>query len=161
MDHSHPTLHNKCGQSWACNNTVVTTRPCFQATKLFVIAILLYLVQLLHLQTSRSKYFSNFFWSLRLCYVVALLLSRSYKIVACPALNVGTISTNKVVSWSTHAPCLQILHAIFCGIFSAKVETDFRFQSAFEMDDICLSYIFTLLYNIRWSVEKYCSYSIV
>ena len=38
-------------QSWARDNTVATTRPCFQATKLFVIAILLYLVWLLHLDT--------------------------------------------------------------------------------------------------------------
>ena len=36
--------------------------------------------------TPRPNYISSFFWSLRLYYVVALSLSRSYKIVACPAL---------------------------------------------------------------------------
>ena len=44
---------------------VATTRPCFQATELF----------------------SDLFWSLRL-YLFALSLSRSYKIVACTALQV-------------------------------------------------------------------------
>ena len=37
--------------SWARDNTVTKTRPCVQATKLFVIARLLYLVWLLHLDT--------------------------------------------------------------------------------------------------------------
>ena len=34
--------------------------------------------------------FANFFWSTRLYYVVALSLSRSYKIVGCPALSLST-----------------------------------------------------------------------
>ena len=34
--------------------------------------------------------FANFFWSTRLYYVVTLSLSRSYKIVACPALSLST-----------------------------------------------------------------------
>ena len=59
----------------------------FAGTKLFVIAILIYLVWLLHVDT-RPKYFSNLFWSLRLYYGVALSLSRSYKIVVCPALEI-------------------------------------------------------------------------
>ena len=44
-------------QSWARDNTVATTRPCFQATTLTVIAILLYLEWLLHLDTETLIFF--------------------------------------------------------------------------------------------------------
>ena len=48
-------------QSWAPDNTVATTRPCFQAKKV---------LWLLHLDTTRPKLFSNYFWSLSLNNVV-------------------------------------------------------------------------------------------
>ena len=75
------------GQSWARDNTVATLRPCCQATKLFVIVILLYLEWLLHLDTDTEIFF-DFFWSLRLCCITLsrCCCKRSYTIVACPAL---------------------------------------------------------------------------
>ena len=54
----------------------------------------------------RPKYFSNFFWSLRLYYVVALSLSRSWKAVACPAL-CTTINDRKCTS---HHYCKRFCH---------------------------------------------------
>ena len=51
-------------QSWARNNSVATMWPWFQGTKLFVVAILLYLLWLPYLDTVAYNYFSNFFWSL-------------------------------------------------------------------------------------------------
>ena len=44
------------------------------------------------IKTPRPKFFSNFFWSLRLYYVVALSFSRSYTIAACPALDNSHLS---------------------------------------------------------------------
>ena len=53
--------------SWARDNTVATTRPCFQATTLFFYCnITLFCV-------ATAKYFSNFFWFLRLYYLVVKL----------------------------------------------------------------------------------------
>ena len=71
-------------QSWARDNTAATTWPCFQATKVFVIAVLLYLL-----------------W-LKLDYVVALWLSRFYKIVACPILGASQSFLSFVVFYSSH-----------------------------------------------------------
>ena len=51
-------------QSWARNNSVATMWPWFQGTKLFVVAILLYLLWLPYQDTVAYNYFSNFFWSL-------------------------------------------------------------------------------------------------
>ena len=70
---------------WARDNTDATMWPCFQATKLLVIAFLLYSLWLLHLDTE-TLIFLECFLSLRLYYVVTLWLLRSEKIVACPAL---------------------------------------------------------------------------
>ena len=47
-------------QSWARDTTVATTLACFQATKLFVIAILLYLLWLLYLNTEALLFFVFF-----------------------------------------------------------------------------------------------------
>ena len=38
-------------QSWARDNSVATMGPCYQATKLFVFVILLFLLRLPHLDT--------------------------------------------------------------------------------------------------------------
>ena len=65
--------------------TATTTWPCFQATKLFAIAILLYLVWLLHPDTGTLIFFEFFLVPMRLYYVVAL--SQSYNIVAFLALD--------------------------------------------------------------------------
>ena len=57
---SGPHFYTAYFQSWARNNTVATTRRFFQATKLFVIAILLYLVWLLHGDTETEIFFEFF-----------------------------------------------------------------------------------------------------
>ena len=62
-------------QSWAHDNTAATTWPCFQATKMLVIALLFYSFWLLHLDTAIKK-ISNFVLSPKLYYIVALSLSR-------------------------------------------------------------------------------------
>ena len=67
-------------QSRARDNTAATTWPCFQVTKLFVIAILLYWLWRIYRRRDFNIFY--FFWSQRLYYVVVL----SLKIVACLAL---------------------------------------------------------------------------
>ena len=78
-------MHELTKQSWACDNTAATSWPCFQAKKLLLIVLWLYSQWLLHLDTEDYT-FLYFFMSLKLCYVVASSMSRSFKIVACPAL---------------------------------------------------------------------------
>ena len=69
-------------ESWARDNTVAITRPCFPATKLVFtfFAILLYLMWLLYKHRDINNIL-KFFWTLRLYYVVAVSLSQSHKIV--------------------------------------------------------------------------------
>ena len=69
-------------QSWARDNSVATMWPCYQALKLFVIIILLYLLWLPHLDTEAYRvtifrFFSGPWLVLEAIYVVALSLSRS------------------------------------------------------------------------------------
>ena len=76
-------------QTWARDATILPLQRghVFRPQSCLVIAILIYLLWLLHLDMwPRPNYFSNFFCSLRLYCVVALSLSRSQAIVACPAL---------------------------------------------------------------------------
>ena len=82
-------------QSWARDNTDATTWPCFQATELVVITLRPYSYWLHQLETLKLSLF--FLGTLMLFYVVALSLSRSYKIVACPALE---IMCKNLSSWS-------------------------------------------------------------
>ena len=44
-------------QSWARDNSVATKWPCYHSTKLFVVAILLYLLLLPHLDTEAQLFF--------------------------------------------------------------------------------------------------------
>ena len=70
--------HSK--QSWARDNSVATMCPCYQATKLLVIAILLLFIATTPSRHSGLTIFRFFLvpnWSLRLYYVVALSLSLS------------------------------------------------------------------------------------
>ena len=101
--------------SWARDNTVATTRSCFQATKLFVIEILPYLMWLLHLCRQKDV----FFLVPEALYVVAL--SRSYKIVACPALR------NNTHGWAITATqsigyCISSQHQQFKQQYSPEME---------------------------------------
>ena len=75
--------------SFTVYNTAETTGPCFQAMKLFIIALCINTLWQLHLDTETFT-LSNFFLSLKLYYVLALSLLRSKKIVACPALPATT-----------------------------------------------------------------------
>ena len=47
-------------QSWASDNSAATTWPCFKATKLLVIALLLYSLWQLHLDTKTLTFFTFF-----------------------------------------------------------------------------------------------------
>ena len=73
-------------------SSVATRRPSFQATKLFVVAILLYIFGVAtpsrHRDLNHFRIFSGPWGSITF---IALSLSRSYKIVACPALLVLNI----------------------------------------------------------------------
>ena len=67
---------NNHNQSWARDNSVATTTPCFQATKFSLLQY--YCICLATLCRHRDlNIFSYFFLSLRLYFVVALSLSRS------------------------------------------------------------------------------------
>ena len=76
--------------SWPSRAGHATTLPrhrdhVFRPKKLLLIVLWLYSQWLLHLDTEDYT-FLYFFMSLKLCYVVGSSLSRSFKIVACPAL---------------------------------------------------------------------------
>ena len=61
-------------QSWERDSTAATKWQCFQATKLFAIAILLYLLWLLHQDTEIKIFFESFLVpeALLFCHVVAI-----------------------------------------------------------------------------------------
>ena len=89
-------------QSWARDNTAATTWPWFQATTLFVIAILLYFLWLLLLDTKTLIFFTFVlvFEALLCCSVVVVA-----KLKNCPVPSSGHYAFNLLkphflVSWS-------------------------------------------------------------
>ena len=96
-----PIKQLTCKESWAGDNDAATTCPCFLATKLLVNTCCLFSVWLLHLDT-KSFTFVVFFLvtaALLSCYVVALSLTRSWKIAACSALKESTHTFISQMPW--------------------------------------------------------------
>ena len=77
-------------QNWARDNTAATTWPCFQATQLLVIALLLYSLRLLHLVTETLMLFRIFS-----CLWGSITLSCCLVVVVAKLKNCCVPSSNK------------------------------------------------------------------